>query len=177
MMKPECFRVPHVTSRNVPYSSAGTPPTDKFLGGGVLAKGQTVWLECGPHEESAKPLVSAFVKHLGVIVVDARFLVDLGQHIISKETGITVTALQPGPTDTDFFHRTGMDDTEVGQKGKSESQPDDVARQGIEALLAGRDHVYAASFKTKLEGALANVVPGDVKAAMHEKMAKPNSEK
>ena len=94
-----------------------------------------------------------------------------------KETGITVTALQPGPTDTDFFHRAGMDDTEVGQKGKSESQPDDVARQGIDALLAGKDHVYAASFKTKLEGAFANVVPGDVKAAMHEKMAKPNSEK
>jgi short-subunit dehydrogenase len=94
-----------------------------------------------------------------------------------KETGITVTALQPGPTDTDFFHRAGMDDTEVGQKGKSESQPGEVAHQGIEALLAGRDHVYAASFKTKLEGALANVVPGSVKGAMHEKMAKPTSEK
>jgi short-subunit dehydrogenase len=94
-----------------------------------------------------------------------------------KDTGITVTALQPGPTDTDFFHRAGMDDTEVGQKGKSESHPDDVARQGIEALLAGKDHVYAASVKTKLEGALANVTPGNVKGAMHEKMAKPNSEK
>jgi uncharacterized protein len=94
-----------------------------------------------------------------------------------KETGISVTALQPGPTDTDFFHRAGMDDTEVGQKGKSESQPDDVARQGIDALLAGKDHVYAASLKTKFEGALANVIPGDAKAAMHEKMAKPNSEK
>jgi short-subunit dehydrogenase len=93
-----------------------------------------------------------------------------------KETGITVTALQPGPTDTDFFHRAGMDDTEVGQKGKSESQPDDVARQGIDALLAGKDHVYAASFKTKLEGALANLTPGNVKGAMHEKMAKPNFE-
>jgi hypothetical protein len=77
----------------------------------------------------------------------------------------------------DFFHRAGMDDTEVGQKGKSERQPDEVARQGIDALLAGKDHVYAASFKTKLEGALANVVPGSVKGAMHEKMAKPNSEK
>jgi short-subunit dehydrogenase len=94
-----------------------------------------------------------------------------------KETGISVTALQPGPTDTDFFHRAGMDDTELGQKGKSESQPDEVARQGIDALLASKDHVYAASFKTKLEGALANVTPGSVKGAMHEKMAKPNSEK
>ena len=94
-----------------------------------------------------------------------------------RDTGITVTALQPGPTDTDFFHRAGMDDTEVGQKGKSESQPDDVAKQGIDALLAGKEHVYAASVKTKMEGMLANLVPGDVKGAMHEKMAKPVSEK
>ncbi len=94
-----------------------------------------------------------------------------------RDTGITVTALQPGPTDTDFFHRAGMDDTEVGTKGKSESHPDDVAKQGIEALLAGKDHVYAAAATTKLEGMLANVIPGNVKAAMHEKMAKPLNEK
>jgi short-subunit dehydrogenase len=90
-----------------------------------------------------------------------------------RDSGVTVTALQPGPTDTDFFHRAGMDNTEVGSKGKSESDPEDVARQGIEALLAGEDHVYSASMKTKLEGSLANVTPGAVKGAMHEKMAKP----
>jgi uncharacterized protein len=90
-----------------------------------------------------------------------------------RDTGITVTALQPGPTDTDFFHRAGMDNTQVGSEGKKESSPRDVARQGIEALFAGKDHVYAASTKTKIEGMVANVIPGDVKAAMHEKMAKP----
>jgi short-subunit dehydrogenase len=94
-----------------------------------------------------------------------------------RESKVTVTALQPGPTDTDFFHRAGMDDTKVGQEGKSESQPDDVARQGIDALLAGKDHVYAASLTTKLEGMLANVVPGSVKGAMHEKMAKSIEDK
>jgi uncharacterized protein len=93
-----------------------------------------------------------------------------------RDSKITVTALQPGPTDTDFFHRAGMDNTQVGQEGKSESQPEDVAHQGIEALLAGKDHVYAASTKTKLEGMLANVVPGAVKGVMHEKMAKPISQ-
>lgn len=92
-----------------------------------------------------------------------------------KDTGVGVTALQPGPTDTDFFHRAGMDNTKVGSEGKSESQPDDVARQGIEALLAGKDHVYSASMKTKMEGMLANVIPGNVKGAMHEKMAKPKT--
>jgi short-subunit dehydrogenase len=90
-----------------------------------------------------------------------------------RDAGVSVTALQPGPTDTDFFHRAGMDNTQVGSEGKSESQPDDVAKQGIEALLAGEDHVYAASMKTKAEGMLANAIPGNVKAAMHEKMARP----
>jgi hypothetical protein len=66
-----------------------------------------------------------------------------------------------------------MDDTKVGSEGKTESEPEDVAKQGIEALLAGNDHVYAASLTTKLEGMLANVTPGALKAAMHEKMAKP----
>ena len=91
-----------------------------------------------------------------------------------RDSGVTVTALQPGPTNTDFFHRAGMDNTEVGLE-KQESQPEDVAKQGIEALLAGADHVYSASMKTKVEGMLANVTPGTAKAAMHEKMARPKT--
>jgi short-subunit dehydrogenase len=94
-----------------------------------------------------------------------------------RETGITVTALQPGPTDTNFFHRAGMDDTKVGSEGKKESQPDDVAKDGIDALFAGKDHVYSHAATTKLEGAVANLVPGSVKASMHEKMAKPQGNK
>jgi short-subunit dehydrogenase len=94
-----------------------------------------------------------------------------------RETGITVTALQPGPTDTDFFHRAGMDDTQVGSEGKKQSHPDDVGKDGIDALFAGKDHVYSHSTATKLEGAVANFVPGSVKASMHEKMARPLSNK
>jgi short-subunit dehydrogenase len=92
-------------------------------------------------------------------------------------TGVTVTALQPGPTDTDFFHRAGMDNTETGQQGKKESEPYEVAKQGFEALMNGDKHVYAASLKTKFEGAVANFIPDAVKAAMHEKMAKPLDQK
>jgi short-subunit dehydrogenase len=94
-----------------------------------------------------------------------------------KDSGVTVTALQPGPTDTDFFHRAGMDNTQVGSEGKKESQPDEVAKQGIDALFDGKDHVYAASLKTKIEGKMANAIPGEMKGAMHEKMAKPLAEK
>jgi short-subunit dehydrogenase len=94
-----------------------------------------------------------------------------------EDTGVTVTALQPGPVDTDFFHRAGMDDTEVGTKGKKDSEPYDVAKQGFKALMDGDKHVYAASLSTKFEGAMANLVPDAVKAAMHEKSAKPLEEK
>ena len=77
-----------------------------------------------------------------------------------RDSGITVTALQPGPTNTDFFHRAGMDNTEVGSKGKRGEPAQDVAKQGIDALFSGEDHVYAASAKTKMEGMMANAIPG-----------------
>ena len=88
-------------------------------------------------------------------------------------TGVTVTALQPGPVDTDFFHRADMLDTQVGQEGKKDNDPYDVAKQGFDALMKGEKHVYAADLKTKVQGAVANFVPDAVKAAMHEKMASP----
>jgi len=94
-----------------------------------------------------------------------------------EDCGVTVTTLQPGPTDTDFFHRAGMDNTRVGSEGKLDSAPENVARQGINALMAGRDHVYSASAKVKIEGMLANLIPGRAKAAMHDKMAKPLDKK
>ncbi len=90
-----------------------------------------------------------------------------------EDTGVTVTALQPGPTDTNFFHRAEMDNTDAGQKGKKSSEPYDVAKEGFKALMNGDKHVYAADIKTKIEGAVANFVPDEVKASMHEKMAKP----
>jgi hypothetical protein len=84
MVRPECFKAPYVTLRNVPYSPVGTWPTDKSIDGGVLAKGQTVWLKCTRERESVDTLVPAFVEHLGSILVDARFLIDLGQHVTSS---------------------------------------------------------------------------------------------
>ncbi len=90
-----------------------------------------------------------------------------------KDTGVTVTALQPGPVDTNFFHESEMDDTQVGQEGKKQNQPYDVAKQGFDALMKGEKHVYAANWQTKLQGAVANFVPDAVKAAMHDKMAEP----
>ena len=90
-----------------------------------------------------------------------------------KDTGVTVTALQPGPTDTDFFNRADLGDTKAGTEGKKESEPYDVAKQGFKALMDGEDHVYSASWKTKLEGAVMGLVPDALVGKMHESMTEP----
>lgn len=92
-----------------------------------------------------------------------------------EDDGITVTALQPGPTDTEFFHRAGMDDTKLGSEGKYENDPNEVAQQAYDALMSGDDHVYAGSMKLKAEGELGKFIPEPVKAKIHEKKAEPKT--
>lgn len=106
---------------------------------------------------------------------DLSFAKSLRAELEMQKTGVTVTALQPGPTDTDFFHRAHMDDTKVGSEGKKENQPYEVAKQAFDALMKGEKHVYAGNMKLKVEGAAANLTPDAVKASMHEKMARPKS--
>jgi short-subunit dehydrogenase len=90
-----------------------------------------------------------------------------------KDTGVTVTALMPGPTDTNFFNRADMQDTKVGADEKDD--PAKVARQGFEALMKGDDHVVAGSLKNKVQALAGKAIPDTAKAAMHRKMAEPGS--
>ena len=90
-----------------------------------------------------------------------------------KDTNVVVTALQPGATETNFFHRAGMEDTKVGAGRKSD--PADVARQGFEALMAGKDHVVAAMAKEDAMVALGKVTPETMKAQQHRKLSEPGS--
>jgi short-subunit dehydrogenase len=90
-----------------------------------------------------------------------------------RDSGVSVTALQPGPTDTDFFRRAGMEDnTPVGRDPKK-SDPADVAREAIEAMFSGEDKVVAGA-KNKVENAMAQVMPETAKAARHAKLTKPD---
>jgi short-subunit dehydrogenase len=93
-----------------------------------------------------------------------------GLHYELKDRGITVTALMPGATDTNFFHRAHLDNTKVGSEGKKENTAAEVARQGYEALNKGERNVVAASLTTKLQGRIASFVPDDMLASMHGKM-------
>jgi len=90
-----------------------------------------------------------------------------------KDTGVTVTALMPGPTDTEFFDRADMGDTKVGAADKDD--PAQVAQQGFDALTAGKDHVVAGSVKNKGQAVAAKAMTDPVKAEMHRRMAEPGS--
>jgi short-subunit dehydrogenase len=90
-----------------------------------------------------------------------------------KDTGVTITSLMPGPTDTNFFHRADMDDTLVGTSSKDD--PAQVAAQGFEALMGGKDKLVAGSVGTKAQGLANKVLPDKLKAAAHRRMAEPGS--
>ena len=90
-----------------------------------------------------------------------------------RETPVTVTALMPGPTDTEFFHRADMEDTKIGSSAKDD--PAQVAKQGYEAVMAGKDKTLAGSASTKAKGVANALLPDRLKAALHKRMAEPGS--
>jgi short-subunit dehydrogenase len=91
-----------------------------------------------------------------------------------KDTGVTITSLMPGPTETEFFERADMMDTKIGASD-SKDDPADVARDGFEALMAGKERVVSHSLSTKAQGHGSRLMPDRVKAKLHEKMAEPGS--
>jgi short-subunit dehydrogenase len=87
-----------------------------------------------------------------------------------KDSGVTVTCLMPGATETEFFERADMMDTKVGQADKDD--PADVAKAGFDAMMDGKGDVVSG-WKNKLQSAIANVTPAGVLAEQHRKEAEP----
>lgn len=91
-----------------------------------------------------------------------------------RDTGVTVTALMPGPTDTEFFDRAGMQGTKLREQ-TAKDDPAEVAREGFEALMGGKDHVIAGSAKNKAQAAAGRVLPETKKAAVQARETEPGS--
>lgn len=129
--------------------------------GKILFTSSVAAIMPGPYEvvyAATKAFIQSFAEGLRAEVLDK---------------GVTVTALLPGPTETKFFHRAGMDDTKVG--GQKKDDPADVAKQGYEALMNGDDMVIAGSFMNKAQTTMAKFMPQAAAAKMHGSMSKPNS--
>lgn len=90
-----------------------------------------------------------------------------------EDTGITVTCLMPGATDTDFFERADLLDTGIGASD-NKMDPAKVAKIGFRALLDGEGDVVAG-LRNKLQAAVAGVTPAGVLAERHRAMAEPGS--
>ena len=92
-----------------------------------------------------------------------------------KDTGITLTSLMPGPTETEFFDRADMRDTKLGAADKDD--PAAVAADGFEALMAGKERVVAHSLTARLQAQGARFLPDRLKAEMLRRMTAPGSAK
>jgi short-subunit dehydrogenase len=92
-----------------------------------------------------------------------------------KESGVTVTCLMPGATETEFFERADLMDTAVGQD-ENKDDPADVAKAGFDAMMRG-DGDVVSGWKNKLQTTVANITPAGVLAEQHRGMTEPGSGK
>jgi short-subunit dehydrogenase len=92
---------------------------------------------------------------------------------LKEADGVTITTLMPGPVETEFFDRADMMDTSVGTN-PNKSDPVDVAKDGWDALMAGKASIVSG-WKNKLQVAAAHVTPAAVLAEQHRKMAEPGT--
>ena len=113
----------------------------------------------GPHQavyNASKSFVQSFAEALATEL---------------RDTGVTVTSLMPGPTDTEFFERGDLMDTKLGQGPKDD--PAQVAEQGFAALMKGETKVLGGSVMSKAQAVVNSVLPDRLKSAGHAKMAEP----
>ena len=89
-----------------------------------------------------------------------------------KDSGVTVTCLMPGATETEFFERADLMDTKVGVEEKMSAS--DVAKQGFEAMMRGDGDVITG-WQNKLRAAMAHVMPSGALAEAHRKMTGPGT--
>lgn len=92
-----------------------------------------------------------------------------------KETEVSITAIMPGVTATEFFDSPGFNNTahEMVDKGKADD-PADVARRGFEALMKNKDKAFVGSFKWRLAGLLAEYGPPGITAIGHRPLSEPH---
>jgi short-subunit dehydrogenase len=131
--------------------------------GRVLVTGSVVSTSPAPYQAvygATKAFVMSFAEALRFEIAD---------------TGVTVTTLQPGATDTNFFARADMLDTEVGQAEKDD--PALVAKRGFEAMMAGKDAVLGGAFKSRMQGLANEILPETFKAKQVAKTSEPGSGK
>jgi short-subunit dehydrogenase len=89
-----------------------------------------------------------------------------------KDSGVTVTCLMPGATETEFFDRADLMDTKIGTEKKMD--PAEVAEQGYKAMLDGKGEVITG-WQNKTQAAMALMTPAGRLAKTHAKETAPGT--
>jgi short-subunit dehydrogenase len=97
-------------------------------------------------------------------------------HVEVKDKGVVVTALLPGATNTDFFNKANMEDSKLVQDKSKLADPADVAKDGYEALMAGKDMVISG-LKNKIDVAMGSIIPDEQSAKKTGKQQEPVNHK
>lgn len=87
-----------------------------------------------------------------------------------RDSGVSVTVLMPGPTETQFFERADLMDTELGQGDKDDAGY--VAREGYRAMIGGEADIVTG-WSNKLQTAMSGFMSPETLARRHRKMAEP----
>ncbi len=109
--------------------------------------------------------------YLSVYAATKAFVLSFTEALIEEleDTAVTVTALQPDATDTDFFHKAKAENT-VTYKERDLYTAEEVAQAGYNGLMNG-DTTVVPGFINKAQKAMNTVMPDSAIAAnMHKQM-------
>lgn len=117
----------------------------------------------------ASALAKAPTPYMAVYAATKAFVYSFSEALVVelKDTGVTVTALLPGATDTDFFHKAGAENTKEYKETELYT-PQEVAKAAFDGLMSGKDKVVPG-FKNKMMGVMGNLMPDSMVAANLEK--------
>lgn len=113
--------------------------------------------------------------YLSVYAATKAFMLSLTEALITEvaDTEVTLTALQPGPTDTDFFHKAKAENS-VTYREASFYTPEEVAIAGYEGLMKGEATVVPG-FINKTQDVLNAIMPDRVVTANMERQMEPST--
>jgi short-subunit dehydrogenase len=123
----------------------------------------------------ASALAKAPSPYMSVYAASKAFVLSFTEAVISeiKDTNVTMTALLPGATDTDFFHKASSQES-VTYKETSLYDPRMVAEAGYQALMKGDDKI-SPGLKNKMQGAMSNFMTDEATAEMMNKQMQPST--
>lgn len=104
---------------------------------------------------------------LAVYAATKAFILSFSDAIAAelRGTDIKITSLIPGPTDTDFFRKAGMEHTRAAQDNPED--PEIVAMVGYEAMIKGESHAYPPGVRQLV--AMSSILTNQNVAKMVEK--------